>query len=89
MANGTLACLSNSVSSKIRNIIVLLYMALVRPHLKSWVRFWASHYKKNVEVLEPDQRRVTQLVKGLHKHKPYKECLRELALFSLEKRRLG
>jgi len=51
------------------------------------IHFWAALFKKVRELLEKVQRRTTKMIRSLE-HLPYGERLRELELFSLQKRML-
>jgi len=80
-ANHMLGCIKRSMASRLREVILRLYCALVRPQL------WSAQHRQDMDLLEWVQRRATKMIKGL-KHLSYEERLREMGLFCLEKRRL-
>ena len=57
----------------------------MRPHPEYCIQVWSPQHKKDVELLEQIQRRVTNMVKRLE-HLFYEKKLRELGLFSLKKK---
>jgi len=73
-ATGILGCI-RIVASRLREVLLPLYSALVRPHLEYCVQFCTL------------QRRTMWMVRRLE-HLSYVERLRELGLCSLKKRRL-
>ena len=86
-ANRILGFIRRSVSNKSAEVILKLYLALVRPHLDYAVQFWSPYYRKDIDLLESVQRRMTKMIGGL-RNLPYGERLRKLNLHTLERRRV-
>ena len=86
-AYGVLAFINRGIEFRSREIIMQLYKTLVRPHLEYCAQFWSPHYRRDVEIIERVQRRFTRMLPGLG-GMPYEDRLRELGLFSLERRRM-
>ncbi|KAF7249028.1 Gamma-aminobutyric acid receptor subunit alpha-6 [Varanus komodoensis] len=86
-ANAILGCINRSITSKSQVVVVPLYSSLIKPHVEYCGQFWAPSFKKDAEKLERVQRKATNMIQGLETV-PYEERLRELGMFSIEKRRL-
>ncbi len=85
--NRILGFINRNFSFKNKDVILPLYVSLVRSHLEFAVQFWAPHHAKGIAKLEAVQRRATKLITSL-RNKSYEERLARLNLFFLEKRRL-
>jgi len=86
-AYGVLAFINRGIEFRSPGIMMQLYKTLVRPHLEYCAQFWSPHYRKDVEKIERVQRRFTRMLPGLS-GMPYEDRLRQLGLFSLERRRM-
>ena len=68
-------------------MILPLCSVLVTPHLEYCIQMWSSQYRRDMELLKCIRRRATKMTEGME-HLSCEDRLKELGLFSLEKRRL-
>jgi len=51
-ANRNLGCIKRSMASTLREVILPLYAALVRPHLESCIQLWSPQHRKGMDLLQ-------------------------------------
>ena len=61
--NHILGCIKRSMASRLREVILPLYSAPVRPHLEHCIQLWGLQHQK--ELLELVQSRAMKMIKGL------------------------
>ena len=86
-ANRVIGMIKRNFTNFDRDVIMMLYKSLVRPHIDYCVPVWRPYLKKDIKLIEGVQRRMTKLIPEL-KNKTYEQRLKELNLLSIEKRHL-
>ena len=75
------------IAYKEKSVIILLYKAIVRPHLEYCIQAWSPYLRTDIDMLEKIQMRATKLIPGLRDLR-YEERLKKCGLTTLETRRL-
>ena len=76
-----------NITYKEKELIILLYQAIVRPPLEYCIQAWRPYRKKDIDTLERIQGRATKIIPEL-RDLSYEEHLKECGLTTLETRRL-
>ena len=64
-ATHILGCIKRSMASRLGEVILPLYSALVRTHLEYCIQMWSPQYRRDVDLLEHIQRRATKMIQGM------------------------
>ena len=86
-AKSVLGSIRRRVASRVREVVVPLYSAFMRPHLEYCLQVWGLQHRKDVELFESNHRRAMKMKQGLE-YFSYEDRLKELGLLCLDKRRL-
>lgn len=64
-ANHIVGCISKRIAIRLRKVILPLYLALLRLHLKTYVWFGTPQYKKDVSILGQVEEKAIKMVMGM------------------------
>ena len=68
-----------------KELIIPLYKTIVRSHLEYCIQAWRPYRKKDIDILERQQRRATEIIQKL-RNISYEMRLKECGLTTLETR---
>ena len=74
--NQILGLIRRNITYKEKKLIIPLYKAIVKPHLRYCIQAWSQFGKKDIDTLERIQRRATKMIPEL-RDLSYEERLRE------------
>ena len=64
-ASCILSCIKRSVASRVKEVTLPLYSALVRLHLECCIQMWSPQNRRDMDLLECVQRRATKMIPGV------------------------
>ena len=86
IGNQILGLIGLIIVYKEKELIIPLYKTIVRPHLEYCIQVWRPYRKKDIDMVERVQRRVTKIKPKL-RNISYEIHLKECGLATLETRR--
>jgi hypothetical protein len=86
-ANRIIGLIKRTFTSRDEKVLLPLYKSLVRPHLEYCVQAWCPHLKKDIDLIENVQHRMTKLINGVQ-YFEYVDRLEMLNMTTLQVRRL-
>ena len=86
-ANKVIGMIKRNFINFDKEVMMMLYKSLIRPHIDYCVPVWRPYLQKDVKLVEGVQRRMTKLIPKL-RNKTYEQRLKALNLITMEKRHL-